>query len=113
MRLLLCTIGSFGDLNPYIGLGRALAARGHKVALAAPRFYQPHVEAAGLECRPMRLDGDPSDSEMVERIMDPVRGAEYLVRELLMPRLEDTYEDLFHAAHDADAIVSHPITFAA
>lgn len=113
MRVLLTSIGSYGDLNPYIGLGLALKARGHQPILAVTRGYCRAVEAAGLECRPVRPDGDPHDPAILARIMHPVFGAEYLVRRLLMPRVRETYDDLFVAARDAEAIVSHPLTFAA
>ena len=113
MRVLLTTIGSFGDLNPYIGLGLALKRRGHHPVLAVANAYRPHVEAEGLECRPVGPHGDPADRDMVERIMHPMRGAEFLVRDLLMPRLDEAYHDLFEVAADADAIVSHPLTFTA
>ena len=113
MRVLLTSIGSFGDLNPYIGLGLALKRRGHEPVLAVANAYRPHVEAAGLLCRPVGPHGDPSDIEVVQRIMHPLRGAEYLVRDLLMPRIDEAYRDLFAVTADVDAIVSHPLTFAA
>ena len=113
MRVLLTAIGSYGDLNPYIGLGLALQARGHTPVLAVTRAYCAAGEAAGLECRAVRPDGDPNDPKVTGRIMHPLLGPEYLVRRLLMPCLREMYDDLFEAASDADAIVSHPLTFAA
>lgn len=113
MRVLLTAIGSFGDLNPYIGLGLALKRRGHHPILAVAHAYRPYVEAAGLECRPVGPHGDPWDRALVERIMHPLRGAEFLVCDLLMPTLEEAYRDLFEASADVDAIVSHPLTFTA
>jgi rhamnosyltransferase subunit B len=113
VRVLLTTIGSFGDLNPYIGLSLALKRRGHVPVLAVAHAYRPHVEAAGLECRPVGPHGDPWDRALVERIMHPLRGAEFLVRDLLMPAVGQAYDDLFAATADVDAIVSHPLTFAA
>jgi UDP:flavonoid glycosyltransferase YjiC (YdhE family) len=113
VRVLLTSIGSFGDLNPYIGLGLALKRRGHQPVLAVANAYRPHVEAAGLECRPVGPHGDPSDLEIVRRIMHPLRGAQYLVRDLLMPRIDEAYHDLFEVTADVDAIVSHPLTFTA
>ena len=106
MRVLLTSIGSFGDLNPYIGLGLALKRRGHDPVLAVANAYRSHVEAAGLECRPVGPHGDPADLEMVDRVMHPLRGAEYLVRDLLMPRLDEAYHDLFEVTADVDALVS-------
>jgi len=113
MRVLLTTIGSFGDLNPYIGLGLALKQRGHEPVLAVAHAYRPHVEAAGLECRPVGPHGDPWDQALVARIMHPLRGAEFLVRDLLMQTIDEAYDDLYAATADVDAIVSHPLTFTA
>lgn len=113
MRILLTSIGSFGDLNPYIGLGLALKRRGHHPVLAVAEAYRPYVEAAGLECRPVGPHGDPWDRALVERIMHPLRGAEFIIVDLLMPTLDEAYRDLFAATADVDAIVSHPLTFTA
>jgi len=113
VRVVLASFGSFGDLNPHLGLGLALKAAGHQPVLAVTRAYQPLVEAVGLECRPIRPEGDPSDRAMVSRIMDPMRGPEYVIRRLMMPHLRDMYDDLAVATRDADVVVSHPLTFAA
>jgi UDP:flavonoid glycosyltransferase YjiC (YdhE family) len=55
-RIVLTSFGSFGDLNPYIGLGLALQARGHAPVLAVPPVYREMVTAAGLEFHPVRPD---------------------------------------------------------
>ncbi len=34
MRVLLTSFGSYGDLNPYLGLGLALKSKGHQPVLA-------------------------------------------------------------------------------
>src|SRR5690606_10744161 len=57
-RIVLTSFGSFGDLNPYLGLGRALQARGHQVRLAMPALYRELVEREGLEHRAVRPDLD-------------------------------------------------------
>ena len=113
MRIVITSFGSLGDLNPYVGLGRALKARGHDVILAMPRYYMPYAEAAGLRGHPVRPDIDPSQREVVRRVMDPFRGAEYLIREWLMPNVEDAYADLDALVADDDILISHPLTYAA
>src|SRR5437762_2262672 len=39
MHAILVSIGTGGDIFPYIGLGRALRARGHQVTLVAPQDF--------------------------------------------------------------------------
>ncbi|HEX5068579.1 MAG TPA: glycosyltransferase [Vicinamibacterales bacterium] len=113
MRVVLASFGSFGDLHPHLGLGLALKAQGHQPVLAVTRAYLPLVEAAGLEGRPIRPDGDPTDHALVSRVMDPMRGPEFVVRRLMMPQLREMYDDLVTVCRGADLVVSHPLTFAA
>jgi len=47
-RFLLTPVGSAGDVNPYIGVGRALAARGHDVHVLTAEPFRAAVERAGL-----------------------------------------------------------------
>jgi UDP:flavonoid glycosyltransferase YjiC (YdhE family) len=51
-----------GGVNPVIGLGRLLAAGGHKVLMLAPRMYQQRIERAGCGWRPIPAGAefDPS-----------------------------------------------------
>jgi UDP:flavonoid glycosyltransferase YjiC (YdhE family) len=113
LKYIITSFGSFGDLNPYVGLGRALKARGNDVVLALPGHYIPFVEAAGLRGHAVRPDIDPNQRAVVRRIMDPLRGAEYLIRDLMMPVVEDAYADLEAIVEDGDILVSHPLTYAA
>ena len=111
-RIVLTSWGSHGDLNPFLGLAIALRDRGHEPILAVPAHYRPQVETEGLRLHPVRPDIDPGDRALVSRIMDPRRGTEVIVRELLVPRIRESYADLWAATEGADLLVSHPITFA-
>ena len=113
MKFVISSFGSLGDLNPYVGLGRALQARGHDVVLALPALYVPFAEAAGLKGQAVRPDIDPDARDVLRKVMDPFRGAEYLIRDWIMPNVEAAYEDLDALVADDDVLVSHPLTFAA
>jgi rhamnosyltransferase subunit B len=112
-RILLTSWGSFGDVYPYVGLAFALKDRGHHPALATAEFYRPLIESLGFEFHPMGPMIDPSDHATIGRVLDPVRGADALVKELLLPSLDADYAALDVAAERADVMVTHPITFAA
>ena len=51
MRIALLTHGTRGDVQPFIALGKGLAARGHDVLLAAPDEFAVWIEGHGLEFR--------------------------------------------------------------
>ena len=113
-RIVFATFGSLGDLHPYVAIARELARRGHRPLIATFEEYRENVEAAGIGFAPMRpgMAGFGDKSAMMERLIDPWRGPELMVREMFMPHLRESYEDLAHACRDADLLVTHPLTFA-
>jgi rhamnosyltransferase subunit B len=116
-RIVLTSFGSFGDVYPYIGLALGLKSRGHRPVLAMPAYYRDTVEREGVDFHPVRPDLDPTDRETVRRIMDAARGTEYIVKDLILGSLRDTFHDLTAAVRGsdgpADLLVTHPVTFAA
>ena len=57
LRITLLTLGSRGDVEPYLGLGAALARAGHQVTVAAPAAFEGLVRRAGLV--PFLVEPDP------------------------------------------------------
>jgi UDP:flavonoid glycosyltransferase YjiC (YdhE family) len=112
-RIVLATWGTHGDLNPYLGLALALKGRGHEPVLATIEAYRAVVEGAGVAFRAMGPHVDPDDAEVVSRVMDPRKGSERLFRELLLPALRDSYDELLAATEDADLLLGHPAAIAA
>lgn len=112
-RIVLTCWGSHGDIDPFIGLGLALATRGHAVTLATLDYYRALVTATGLAFRAIRPQVNPTETGIVEQIMDRNRGSEFLLTRILFPNIEAMFEDIDAAAQDADVLISHPITFAA
>jgi sterol 3beta-glucosyltransferase len=53
MRVLMLTLGSRGDIEPFIALGIALQAAGHEATLCASRHFAAVIEAHGLLYAPM------------------------------------------------------------
>jgi rhamnosyltransferase subunit B len=111
-RIVITSFGSFGDIYPYLGLARQLTQRGHDAIFATSAYYRPLIEGEGVAFCPVRPDVDLEDHAEIRRVMDPKRGPEILLREGLLPHLRDSYVDLAAAAHGADLLVTHPITFA-
>jgi rhamnosyltransferase subunit B len=113
-RIVINCWGSYGDVYPYVGLAVALQARGHTPVIATAAMYRDAVERAGIEYAHVGPDLDALDEKtLYERVMHPIKGSEVIVRELLMPKLEETYEQLRVAATGASLVIAHPITYAA
>lgn len=113
-HFLLTTFGSFGDLHPYIAVGLGLRDRGHRVTIATSENYRAKVEGEGLNFHAVRPDLSPllNQPEVIARAFHPRRGSEYIMRELFLPWVEQSCEDLMRIAPEADLLVGHVIAFA-
>jgi UDP:flavonoid glycosyltransferase YjiC (YdhE family) len=111
-RILLTTTGSLGDLHPYLAIGLGLKARGHSVTVATSNLYRAKVERTGLGFAPMGPHFESLSPEMVHDMMDARKGPERLVRQMLYPEVPGAYLEVMDALRGADAVVTHPITFA-
>lgn len=113
-HIVLTTYGSLGDLHPYMAVALELKARGHRPVIATGNYYREKIEAAGIEFHAVRPDLPElvDVPELVAKIMDVKTGGEFLFKELIMPYLRESYEDLSAATRDADLLLTHVVTFA-
>ena len=116
-KIVLATIGSLGDLHPFIAIGLALEDRGFEVVLAVPADHVGKVEAAGLagvaivggfDALATTLGLPPE--EAARRIM---ADQTYLMNRILMPWLADSMIALDAAVEGAVALVASLFVFAA
>jgi len=112
-RIVFCTFGSLGDLYPFLAIARELKRQGQVPVIATTPVYRPLVEAEGVAFHPVRPDIDVSDPDILGRVMDPRTGGRYVVRDILMPALRDSFMDTADAAQGADLLVLHPMALAA
>ncbi|KAI9877309.1 MAG: Sterol 3-beta-glucosyltransferase [Pleopsidium flavum] len=59
LRITCLTIGSRGDVQPYIALCKGLIAEGHKPKIATHAEFEPWVRKHGIDFAP--VDGDPAE----------------------------------------------------
>ena len=53
LNVILVTLGSSGDVHPFVGIGRAMRDRGHRVTLITNPLFQELVERSGLQFSPL------------------------------------------------------------
>jgi rhamnosyltransferase subunit B len=106
-RIVVTTIGSFGDLHPKIAIALELRKRGHTVVFATHKEYQTKIEALGFEFHRMRPDNTAlNDPQEMARMMDLKTGTEYVIKDWVCANLRETYADLTESAKDADFIIT-------
>jgi len=113
-RIVLNTFGSFGDLHPYLALAIELRKRGHQSVIGTAEVYRTKVEAEGVEFAPVRPDVGEllNDPDSIAKLWHPKTGSEFLIRDYVMPRVEQSYEDLLAACHGADLLLTHVAGYA-
>lgn len=115
-RIVLTTYGSLGDLHPYMAIALELKQRGHSVAIATSEVYRASVEAENIDFFPIRPDLPAKNTKEaqvdIKQAMDAQKGTEYVLRQLILPYLKESYNDLMQAVRGADLLITHPISFA-
>jgi len=109
LHVLLATLGSAGDIHPFLALGQALHARGHRVTVLCPEVFGRLVQQAGLGVRAM---GSRAEYEAVTQepaLWDARKGFGIIWRHLRpgLRRLHDTLQAM--PADERLLLVAHPL----
>jgi rhamnosyltransferase subunit B len=73
-RVVLATAGSLGDLNPFVGLARAIRSRGLRTTLLVPADHAGRAAAEGVEVVPLGAPGDLQAAIRDPQVWHPIRG---------------------------------------
>ena len=116
-RIVLATVGSLGDLHPFIALGLALRGAGVSVTVACADEYRDKVESAGLvfhSMRPsfaqMQADLRMTRAELTKAIL---ARNDFLFRKVVLPYARPAYADMTDVLRGADLLLSSSLAFGA
>lgn len=117
MHVTVVTVGSRGDLQPYVALGRGLQAAGYTVRIATHPPYEEVVRAHGLEFAPLAGDprqilGSDAGRAWVESGGNPLRFVRRLGR-IVQGAVEEMTADAVHACRGTGAILYSTFGFVA
>lgn len=114
-KIVLATVGTLGDLHPFIAIALALKQLGHRPLMAVPEDHLAKVRAAGLDAvailpsfETIRLHMGLPEAVAVKRAMSNQR---YMLEEVVLPWLDSSTEALARVAKDADALVASLFVF--
>jgi rhamnosyltransferase subunit B len=112
MDVLILTIGSAGDVHPFVGIATALVRRGHRVRVATNPYVGKPVVDAGLELIPL---GD--EAEFADALKDPSlwhhrRGIKF-VFDMVLTGLRRTYDAVAANVTRDSVVVSSSLAFGA
>jgi hypothetical protein len=112
MRIQFVTIGSFGDVNPFIALGLEARQRGHAVQMVGPASFAAHVTDVGLEFAPLGEVRELGAVIRERKLMHGMRSGNRVMRMILeeTPRgIADLRAAADAFAPDVDRRASHRV----
>ena len=114
MKFLLPTLGSAGDIHPFIAIGQALQARGHTVELITNPVFGPLVAASGLGFYPVGTAAQYHDALSSPKLWHPIDGFGVFWRRMAKYTLEPVYRRIEsqHAAGHC-AVLATPLMLGA
>jgi UDP:flavonoid glycosyltransferase YjiC (YdhE family) len=89
VNILIVTIGTAGDVYPFVGIARHLVHRGHEVRLASTERHRCFVEAAGVDFQEVpgvRTAADSPD------FYHATRGMRAVAETMLIPAIKPVYD---------------------
>lgn len=116
-KIVLATMGSLGDLHPFLAIGLALKRIGHTPVVATHDFHRPAIEECGLAFHPVRPSlrelSEQTGLDLGELVVRAARDPWFLLRDVYLPFTPRIYEDVVAASAGASLIVSHNWLFGA
>jgi UDP:flavonoid glycosyltransferase YjiC (YdhE family) len=111
MKISIQTLGTRGDILPFLTLARALMDAGHTISLLAPRDYSALIRQFGVQvATPPAFS--VSDWMQRSRARGTLRGPVRFFRDwpvMIRPHIEDVLERSLEAARGADLVLANPI----
>lgn len=92
MKFLITALGSYGDVHPMVGLGTALAARGHRVQIVTNPYFEDVVAGAGLELLPVSTRENYLEVTQHPDLWHPIRGPRLVIEWTCVKLLRPLYE---------------------
>jgi len=111
-RILFATLGSLGDLYPYLALASEMQRRGHQATILSSSQHRLRIERSGVRFRQVAPDLDFTDKTFQARAMDEMNGGRYMLRDVMLPPIRTNYDNLLQAASEADLLVTQMLAFA-
>lgn len=114
LHIVIATVGSLGDLFPFLAVGQVLRARGHRVTVATHAVHRQPVEQAGLVFAEASGMAEPEDREaFVAKAFHPWRGPRFVVHDVAALDVRASYRKLQPICADADVLLTSTLAFAA
>ncbi|MDD3295545.1 MAG: glycosyltransferase [Geobacteraceae bacterium] len=92
MKALLVTMGTYGDMHPYVGLGLRLKSRGHEVVVISNQHFETLFSAHGLTFIGLKSSGDFQEYISSPDLCDPIKALMTAGKWCTLEPIRETYK---------------------
>lgn len=112
MRIAIFTVGSHGDINPFLAVARELVARGHTISFHATAYFAKDAHESGISFHPLNAELDVEKLMQDPDLMHRRKGGKK-VFDLLYAGIPEMIAAARREieSNKPDVIVAHHITF--
>lgn len=113
-KILLTTLGSHGDLHPYLGMAKVLKEEGYNIVLSSHPHFEPLALKLGVDFLPIKPSYEDigTEDKWANQANHPTKSTEFIVKELFLPYIKYNYEKLLEQSENTSLIISHFLSFA-
>ncbi|WP_411678406.1 glycosyltransferase [Caproicibacter sp.] len=113
MRICFLTLGSRGDVQPYVALAKCLMKHGHQTTICTGESFQRFIESNGIHFNKATLDlmalaNTAKGKAVLESPLKHMGLAMRLSKNVIRPAYRKTMDDFYDGAKNADILVYHP-----
>jgi rhamnosyltransferase subunit B len=110
LNVLLIALGSSGDVLPFVGLGRALRARGHRVTLLANSHFESLIRESELDFVELGTEADYQSITENSSLWKPVPGVRLIADGLILRNMRRTLEIVEQTNIPGQTVIAAPLT---
>jgi rhamnosyltransferase subunit B len=112
LHVLLPTMGSAGDVHPFIALGAALKGRGHRVTILTNPIFQALIEAQGIGFLPVGTAAE-ANAAIANPELWHLRKGFKVIAQVIVPAIAEIYRLIEKHADDHTVVAFSSLAFGA
>ena len=113
MKVCILTLGTRGDVQPYVALAKGLIRQGHSAVICTGESFKSLIEENGVNfCKAtsdyMAIAKSPEGKAILEAPMKNIKLVVQYSKEVLIPAYRKTLDEFYEAAKGSDMIIYSP-----
>lgn len=112
MKVTVLTLGTRGDVQPYVALATGLMKKGHEVTICTGSTFKPFIESYGIDFKEATIDFmeilKTEEGQAIFNGGGNIFKILKFTKEVINPGFRKTFDDFLDACQGCDVIIYHP-----